>query len=611
VLIARDAALNDQFGQVALDGDYALIGAFSADALNASDAGAAYVFHRAAGVWSQVAKLTAPTPRAGAHFGASVALHGDIAMIGGPQGPTQPGGVHTFKRIPNGNWLHQSSVTASDAAAGDEFGSSIAFDGQTAAVGARADNTAGGTDAGSIYVGAITTGGGGLSITNNPNATTINTGALTVVSGNVDVSGNTNAGTIDLGGLTDSGDVNVSGNTNASTIDLGGLTDSGDVNVSGNTNAGTIDLSGLTDSGDVNVSGNTNAGTIDLSGLTSTGSGNRLAMGSLGIGDLTITGNTAASSLDLPSLATVGGNLTITDNPALSNVAFPALDMVEGDVTLQTRVQTSVDLAGVAIAGDLNLDSTNAASVLGKIPAGDTSLSLRNAETLMELQLPPNAFAAGTPFDIERIPPESLSTVNGMDATGNTATVDPLSASHFDFGPTPPTTDVDLDFELTVGDLSPADQAAILAAWQANHLSMTYQPNAPGSQPQALPTCGGGLLGCTPPVAAISGLNQMHQPVGQGETPAFFHCAAQVTGFSTYAVAIVTPFPRIPGDADCDGHLDGGDIDAFLLALLDPNAYGAAHPNCNIRNNDSNNDGPVNLADVAPFVNCILTGVCP
>jgi len=100
-------------------------------------------------------------------------------------------------------------------------------------------------------------------------------------------------------------------------------------------------------------------------------------------------------------------------------------------------------------------------------------------------------------------------------------------------------------------------------------------------------------------------------PVESGETPAFLRLDATVTHFSTYAVAIVTAYPRFAGDANCDGQVNGGDIPAFLLALTDPSAYGVAHPSCNIRNSDANVDGPVDLSDVGPFVNCILTAVCP
>jgi len=51
----------------------------------------------------------------------------------------------------------EAKLTASDAAAGDLFGISVAIDGETAVVGARSDDTAAGTDAGSAPALALRT----------------------------------------------------------------------------------------------------------------------------------------------------------------------------------------------------------------------------------------------------------------------------------------------------------------------------------------------------------------------------------------------------------------------------------------------------------------------
>jgi hypothetical protein len=64
------------------------------------------------------------------------------------------------------------------------------------------------------------------------------------------------------------------------------------------------------------------------------------------------------------------------------------------------------------------------------------------------------------------------------------------------------------------------------------------------------------------------------------------------------------------GDLNCDGVVNGFDIDPFVLALSDPAAYQAAYPNCNILNADINCDGAVNAFDIDPFVQCLTVG-CP
>ncbi len=61
------------------------------------------------------------------------------------------------------------------------------------------------------------------------------------------------------------------------------------------------------------------------------------------------------------------------------------------------------------------------------------------------------------------------------------------------------------------------------------------------------------------------------------------------------------------GDMNCDGSVDNGDIDAFVLALTDPVAYVAAFPDCDINLADVNNDDSVDNGDIDAFV-ALLTG---
>jgi hypothetical protein len=63
----------------------------------------------------------------------------------------------------------------------------------------------------------------------------------------------------------------------------------------------------------------------------------------------------------------------------------------------------------------------------------------------------------------------------------------------------------------------------------------------------------------------------------------------------------------LPGDSNCDGAVNAFDIDPFILALVDPVAYQAAFPNCNILNADCSFDGVVNPFDIDPFI-ARLTG---
>ena len=61
------------------------------------------------------------------------------------------------------------------------------------------------------------------------------------------------------------------------------------------------------------------------------------------------------------------------------------------------------------------------------------------------------------------------------------------------------------------------------------------------------------------------------------------------------------------GDLNCDGVVNYGDIDPFVLALTGQAAYEAWYPNCRWLNADCNNDGTVDYADIDAFV-AVLSG---
>lgn len=65
--------------------------------------------------------------------------------------------------------------------------------------------------------------------------------------------------------------------------------------------------------------------------------------------------------------------------------------------------------------------------------------------------------------------------------------------------------------------------------------------------------------------------------------------------------------PQIPGDMNCDGVVNNFDIDAFVLALTDTEAYYAAYPYCNPLLGDINGDGLVNNFDIDPFVELLTS----
>ena len=201
-LTASDHTAVDLFGfSVAISGDTAVIGAYLAD-YRGSSSGSAYVFTRSGGVWSQQAKLTPSDLAAGDEFGISVVVSGDTAVIGAhgnDDGGSNSGSAYVFSRS-GGGWSQQAKLTASDHAADDRFGRSVAISGDTAVIGAFLDDD-GGTDSGSAYVFALNeytltvdmAGDGSGQVQSDPPGTTFMHGSVVTLTATAEI-GSTFAG---------------------------------------------------------------------------------------------------------------------------------------------------------------------------------------------------------------------------------------------------------------------------------------------------------------------------------------------------------------------------------------------------------------------------------
>ena len=141
-LTHRDAVPGDLFGfTVSVYGDNVLIGAHRSDAAG-PDSGAAYLFTRNGGTWTQDIRFIPNDIGIGDEFGYAVNLTKGAAIIGAPKEDRSfddLGAAYVFVETRD-SWVQQAKLGASDGETGDEFGSAVAIHEDTAIVGAWKDN---------------------------------------------------------------------------------------------------------------------------------------------------------------------------------------------------------------------------------------------------------------------------------------------------------------------------------------------------------------------------------------------------------------------------------------------------------------------------------------
>jgi len=151
---ASDAAAGDQFGYAeSVNGGVMVVGAIR-DNENGSNSGSAYVYRYDGNNWVEEQKLIASDAAAGDFFGSSVAVYGDVIIVGAFQ-DDGTGSAYVY-RYNGSSWIEEQKLVASDAAADDYFGLSVSVSGDVIVVAAYGSDNAGSqttaTNAGSAYV---------------------------------------------------------------------------------------------------------------------------------------------------------------------------------------------------------------------------------------------------------------------------------------------------------------------------------------------------------------------------------------------------------------------------------------------------------------------------
>ena len=155
---AYSTSLNDRFGQsVAISGNYAIVGAYLEDDAGGSDSGKAYIFNVTTG--ALVHTLDNPNAygtSAEDQFGVSVAIDGNYCIVGAYQeddaGGTQSGKAYIFNVTTGALVYTLDNPNAYGTSVDDNFGYSVGMSGNYAIVGAYLEDESGGLSSGKTYM---------------------------------------------------------------------------------------------------------------------------------------------------------------------------------------------------------------------------------------------------------------------------------------------------------------------------------------------------------------------------------------------------------------------------------------------------------------------------
>ncbi len=134
----------DGFGtSAAVEGDVIAVGS-PYDSQFGADSGAVHVYERQSRDWVHILKLTPNSPSADGRFGSSVAMSGDLLVVGSPFETATTGKIFVFERTGPTSWQQVSELIlpAPDQAIEENFGQWVDVDGQTVVGGTFAGRVA-------------------------------------------------------------------------------------------------------------------------------------------------------------------------------------------------------------------------------------------------------------------------------------------------------------------------------------------------------------------------------------------------------------------------------------------------------------------------------------
>jgi hypothetical protein len=147
----------DNFGAaLAYDENLLAVGAPNTDLDTGRNVGAVYIFKKSGDSWGQVARLIPEPIQADGRFGSTLALDGDVLVVGAPYeynpgAGNASGAVYVFTHSKD-QWAQAARLSAPDGQPFDLFGSALALNTGNLAIGARSADGTNGRDTGAVYL---------------------------------------------------------------------------------------------------------------------------------------------------------------------------------------------------------------------------------------------------------------------------------------------------------------------------------------------------------------------------------------------------------------------------------------------------------------------------
>lgn len=154
-VIDETGAAGDFFGySVSISGNFAVVGAFEDDFGVNTGQGSASFFQFNGTNWVLMQKVTNTGGAFADHFGHSVSISGNYAIVGAPDddGVNADQGSASIYQFNGTSWVLMQKITDATGAAGDNYGHSVSISGNYAIVGAYTDDVGVNTDQGTALI---------------------------------------------------------------------------------------------------------------------------------------------------------------------------------------------------------------------------------------------------------------------------------------------------------------------------------------------------------------------------------------------------------------------------------------------------------------------------